>query len=51
MERLNDDFCEICDRRVAPLYRGICRACWLESVESGIHAWDDLPAELREEGR
>jgi hypothetical protein len=43
---MSEECCEICND-VAPLYRGICRRCWIESVENGIHNWADLPAELR----
>jgi hypothetical protein len=44
---MNVGRCLVCEE-VVVLYRGVCRRCWLESVESGIHAWADLPAELRE---
>lgn len=43
-----DDGTEPADIEALPLYRGGCARCWIESVEEGVHAWGDLPEELRD---
>ena len=49
-----DAWCTICERDLAAipaevraLYGGVCVQCWIESVEEGINAVDELPADVR----
>jgi hypothetical protein len=44
--------CLVCDDEtydevvVCPLYEEICAICWRDSVEGGIHEYEEVPPEV-----
>ncbi len=40
--------CSVCEETgVGATWQGVCACCWVTSVESGVHAVEEIPEPLR----